>query len=120
MSRFSTLSLEQAFKSNYNVSKKNVVNPTSNSTKRGGYNKNRHSNLTQGKGWKNNSKCINFNGNANYKFQWIICKRNGHESKIVILNVKCKVLIIQEEIASIEISKKIIKLTTLKKQKKIK
>lgn len=46
MSRFSTLSLEQAFESNYNVSKKNIVHPTSNSTKRGGYNKNRHSNLT--------------------------------------------------------------------------
>lgn len=55
---------------------KNIANSASNWTKRGGYNKKEHGSPIQGKGRKSNSRQINFNGNAKFKFQCIIYKTN--------------------------------------------
>ena len=89
MSRFSSQPLEQAFKSNFNISEKGST--SSSNKKRGSFQRGRD-NSTRGRGGKSNFGQRNFQGNANSKFYCIICKRNGHESKNCYFKcTKCKV-----------------------------
>lgn len=119
MSRFSTQSLEQAFKSNYNILEKNTINSISSSMKRGVYNKKKKVMVIQLKA-EEEKEIPNREMQKEIGINALFAKGIGINQNIVILNAKhAKILIIHKKIASIMIRKKIIKLTTLKKQKKI-